>query len=171
MGAALGAARWYTVNTQPQAEHKACFHLGRQGYNTHLPCYLKRRRHARRVDTVTVPFFPRYLFVAIDMATQRWCSINSTIGVSQIVCTGDKPAAVPEGIVTGLKQSEDERGFIELKRPRFSPGDKVTVLNGAFADYAGIFEAETDERRVAILLELRGRKVRVSVEADLIGIG
>ena len=162
------AARWYAVNTQPRAEHKACFHLNRQGFQAYLPRYLKSRRHARRIDTVAAPFFPRYLFVAIDMETQRWRSINSTIGVSHIVCTGESPAPVPDHIIGQLKQNEDERGFIEIRRPRFSPGDKVAVLDGAFADCIGIFEAETDERRVAILLELLGRKVRVSLEADLI---
>lgn len=162
------SARWYAVNTQPRAEHKACFHLNRQGFQTYLPCYLKRRRHARRVDTVAAPFFPRYVFVAMDMAAQRWRSINSTIGVSHIVCTGEMPAPVPAQIIAQLKLSEDERGLIELRRPRFSPGDKVAVLDGAFADCVGIFEAETDEKRVAILLDLLGRKVRVSLEADLV---
>lgn len=165
------ATLWYAVNTQPRAEDKACFHLKRQGFQVYVPRYLKTRRHARRIDTVAAPFFPRYLFVAIDTATQRWRSINSTVGVSHLVCSGEKPAPVPDPIITQLKQSEDARGFIELKRPRFAPGDKVTVLQGAFADYAGIFEAETDDRRVAILLELLGRKVRISLEADLIDAG
>jgi len=167
-GSTLETARWYAVNTQPRAEHKACFHLQRQGFDTYLPRYLKRRKHARRVDTVAAPFFPRYLFVAIDMAAQRWRSINSTIGVSHIVCSGETPALVPDQIIGRLKQSEDERGFIEMAKPRFSRGDKVTVLDGAFADCIGIFEAETDERRVAVLLELLGRKVRVSLAAELI---
>ena len=78
---------------------------------------------------------------------------------------------MPDPIIAQLKQSEDERGFIELKRPRFAPGDKITVLDGAFADCTGIFEAETDETRVAILLELLGRKVRVSLGADLLHTG
>ncbi len=164
-------ASWYAVNTQPRAEDKACFHLKRQGFHTYVPRYLKNRRHARRVDTVAAPFFPRYLFVAIDTEAQRWRAINSTIGVSQIVCTGDKPAPVPNPIIAQLKRSENERGFIELKRPRFAPGDKITVLGGAFADCTGIFEAETDEKRVAILLELLGRKVRVSLAPDLLDAG
>ena len=164
-------ACWYAVNTQPRAEDKAYFHLKRQGFHTYVPRYLKRRRHARRVDTVAAPFFPRYLFVAVDTATQRWRAINSTIGVSQIVCTGERPAPVPDPIIAQLKQNEDERGFIELKRPRFTPGDKITVLEGPFANCTGIFEAETDEKRVAILLELLGRKVRMSVSADLLDTG
>ena len=74
---------------------KACWHLARQGFETYLPRYLKRRRHARRVEMLPAPLFPRYLFVAIDMATQRWRSISSTIGVTQLVCAGDVPAPVP----------------------------------------------------------------------------
>ena len=59
--------RWYVVQTQANAEHKAVAHLGRQGFTTYLPRYLKRRRHARRVDIVPRPLFPRYLFVSIDV--------------------------------------------------------------------------------------------------------
>ncbi|MGD9769432.1 MAG: transcription termination/antitermination NusG family protein, partial [Pseudolabrys sp.] len=57
--------RWYAVQSQPNAENKAVAHLARQGFETYLPRYLKRRRHARRVETVAAPLFPRYLLVAI----------------------------------------------------------------------------------------------------------
>ena len=83
----LGQPRWYVAHTQPHAENKAAVHLGRQGFVTYLPRYLKRRRHARRVDVVSAPLFPRYLFVQIDTAVQRWRSIYSTFGVSQLVVT------------------------------------------------------------------------------------
>jgi transcriptional antiterminator RfaH len=158
----------YAVHTQPHAEDKACFHLNRQGFDIYLPRYLKRRRHARRVDVVVAPFFPRYLFVGVDMAIQRWRSIHSTIGVSRLVCNGDEPAAVPDAVIAEIKRNEDERGYIQLKRPQFTPGDKVMVLEGAFADCFGLFEVATGEDRVAILLDLLGRKVRVSLAADRI---
>ena len=72
----LAAQRWYIVQTHVRAELKATFHLRRQGFETYLPCYLKKSRHARRVDTVATPLFPRYLFVSVDTATQRWHSIG-----------------------------------------------------------------------------------------------
>ena len=74
--------RWFVAHTQPHAEVKATAHLARQGFQIYFPRYLKRRRHARKVDFVAQPLFPRYMFVAIDMATQRWRSIQSTFGVS-----------------------------------------------------------------------------------------
>jgi hypothetical protein len=77
---------WHVVETHPHAEAKAAAHLERQGYATYLPRYLRERRHARRVAIVPAPLFPRYLFVAIDMRTQRWRAIKSTIGVARLVC-------------------------------------------------------------------------------------
>lgn len=162
-----GQPGWYVVQTQPNAESKAVAHLGRQGFATYLPRYLKRRRHARRIDVVAAPLFPRYLFVEIDMAIQRWRSIYSTIGVSQLVCAGDIPALVPRHAVAMLKDREDAAGFIQLDRqPLFHVGDKIRVLDGVFADCLGLYEGMKDSDRVAILLDLLGRKVRVMVDAE-----
>ncbi len=160
---------WYVVQTQPNAERKADAHLKRQGFETYLPRYQKRRRHARKVDLVPAALFPRYMFVSIDIAAQRWLAIRSTVGVSQVVCNGNEPAAVPSGVVERLKASEDANGFIPLDtRPHFNPGDKIKILDGAFADCLGLIDAVTDRERVAILLDLLGRKVRVVLDADFI---
>ena len=143
--------------------------LERQGFATYLPRYQKRRRHARRVDIVPVPVFPRYVFVAIDLARQRWLSIRSTIGVSRLVCQGDAPLAVPDGIVDALIRRHDEAGFVQLMAPLgLRVGDKVRVLGGAFEESLGLFEAITDEQRVTILLDMLGRKVRVTLDSGLI---
>jgi transcriptional antiterminator RfaH len=47
-------------------------------------------------------------------------------------------------------------------------GEKVRVLAGVFGDNLGLFDGMADRDRVAILLELLGRKVRVSLGADLV---
>ena len=160
---------WYVVHTHMHAELKAALHLQRQGFGIYLPRYLKKRRHARRIDRVAAPLFPRYVFVSVDMATQRWHSIRSTIGISRLVSDGDIPAVVPPAIIDGLKQREDTSGFVKLEdRPRFVSGDKIRVRDGAFTDTLGLFKSITGEDRVAILLDLLGRKVRVVLDADFI---
>jgi transcriptional antiterminator RfaH len=162
-------ARWYVVQTQANGEAKAAENLRRQGYEIYLPRYLKRRRHARKVDIVAKPLFPRYMFVTIDMATQRWRSIQSTSGVSHLVTNGDEPAAVPEGVVYALRGREDSKGFVMLDvAPGFAPGDKVRVLAGAFMDNTGLFNGMADHDRVSILLEMLGRQVRVVLDTDLV---
>ncbi|MBU6507895.1 MAG: transcriptional activator RfaH [Alphaproteobacteria bacterium] len=157
--------RWYVVQTHPHAEAKAAAHLVRQGFETYLPRYRKRRRHARQVDLVAAPLFPRYLFVAVDMATQRWRSIQSTFGVARLVANGDAPAPVTDQVVDGLRSREDEGGFVKLEtRVQFAPGQKIQVLNGVFETCLGLFEGIADHERVAILLNFLGRKVRVVLE-------
>jgi transcriptional antiterminator RfaH len=164
-----GLSNWYVVQTHPNAEAKAASHLERQGFSVYLPRYLKRRRHARKIQTVQAALFPRYLFVNIDLQSQRWRSIQSTIGVSRLVTNGDAPAAVPAPIISGLKDREDECGFIAMAQgPSFAPGDKIRILGGAFAEAFGLFEGTSDRDRVAILLDLLGRKVRIMLGADMV---
>ena len=162
-------SRWYLAQTQPRAEAKASLNLSRQGFEIYLPRYLKQRRHARRVEPVLAPLFPGYLFVAIDINAQRWLSIDSTFGVTRLVRDGDRPAAVPLAVISALKSREDAKGFVVLdQRPRFSPGDKIRVLEGAFRDCYGLYEGMSAGERVAILLDLLGRKVRVVLQTDII---
>jgi transcriptional antiterminator RfaH len=162
-------SRWYLAQTQPRAEAKASLNLRRQGFEVYLPRYMKQRRHARRIDCVTPPLFPGYLFVAIDVDAQRWLSVDSTFGVTRLVRDGDRPATVPFGVITALKCREDEKGWIVLdSRPQFSPGDKIRVLEGAFRDCYGLYEGMNAGERVAILLDLLGRKVRVVLQTDII---
>jgi transcriptional antiterminator RfaH len=162
----LSGQRWYVVQSQPNAEHKAIAHLQRQGFATYLPRYLKRRRHARRVEIVPAPLFPRYLFVSIDLTAQRWRSIFSTVGVSRIICNGELPTPVPHEVIGSLRMREDASGFVRMDRlPKFQAGDKIRLLDGAFADCLGLYEGMKDRDRIAILLDLLGRKVRVTVTA------
>ena len=160
---------WYVVQTQANGEAKATHNLQRQGFEVYLPRYLKHRRHARKVDVVAKPLFPRYIFVAIDVATQRWRAVQSTFGVARLVCNGDDPAQVPDGVVGAIRAREDDKGYVAIDAmPTFAPGDKVRVLAGAFMDSAGLFNGLADHDRVSILLDMLGRKVRVVLDADLV---
>jgi transcriptional antiterminator RfaH len=160
---------WYVVQTQINAEAKAARNLVHQGFEIYLPRYLKRRSHARRIENVAAPLFPRYMFVRIDVATQRWRSVQSTYGVSHLVLNGSDPAQVAGQVIEALRAREDSSGYVTLDhRPKFAIGEKVRVLAGVFAENLGLFDGMADRDRVAILLELLGRKVRVSLEANLV---
>lgn len=161
---------WYVVHCQPNAEMRAAEHLARQGFAPYVPSYLKQRRHARRVETVRAPFFPRYLFVWLDVTRQRWRAVNSTVGVSRIVGRGHTPTPVMAGVVDALRRRENADGLLEIAAPatRLRRGDRVRIVDGAFEACEGLFEALTDHERVAILLDLLGRKVRVVLDAGAV---
>jgi transcriptional antiterminator RfaH len=141
--------------------------LRRQGFEVYLPVYSKRRSHAGKTDMVAAPLFPRYLFVAIDLDSQRWRSICSTFGVAQMVCRGDRPAPLADEIIAELRSREDEHGLIGLGSV-FRPGERVRVVGGAFADHFGMFDSMGVGERVAVLLDLLGRKVRAVMNINVI---
>src|SRR6266852_1508112 len=146
--------RWYVAHTQPLAEPRASWHLRNQGFAVYLPRYLKRRRHARRIDWVATPLFPRYLFVGMDLALARWRAIRSTIGVSGLVCNGDRPTPVPAGVIEAIQAREDDKGAVTLQTmPTFDKHDRVQIVEGALRGLSGLFEGATDDERVIVLLE------------------
>ncbi len=161
--------RWYVTHTQPGSEAKASWHLGNQGFAVYLPCYLKRRRHARRIDWVVTPLFPRYLFIGMDLATARWRAIRSTIGIAGLVCHGDRPTPVPVGIVEEIKARENDKGVVALPPPPlFDKGDRIHITEGALRGLSGLFDGTSDEERIIILLDLLGRRMRVRVPLETV---
>src|SRR5262249_21254883 len=112
------AMSWFAVQTMPRAEDRARDHLKRQNYETYLPRLRKRRRHARRVDTVLRPLFPGYLFVSFDPSRDPWRAINSTIGVIRLVGFGDVLVPVPDKVIEGLRSLEDDKGIIVGAGPK-----------------------------------------------------
>jgi transcriptional antiterminator RfaH len=160
---------WYVAHTQPSSESKASWHLRNQGFAVYLPRYLKRRRHARRIDWVPAPLFPRYLFIGMDLAVARWRAIRSTIGVAGLVCHGDRPTPVPAGIVEAIQAREDGQGVVVVPAaPLFDKGDRVHIAEGALRGLSGLFEGIADEARVIVLLDLLGRQLRVHVPLETV---
>jgi len=160
---------WCAVQTHARAEDKAAFHLRRQGYTVFLPKHLKRRKHARRIDWVPAPMFPRYLFVALDPDAGQWWSIRSTIGVSNLISFDGRPASVPFEIIDEIMARQDEKGLVKTHAGCvFKPGDRVKIINGPLNDVEGLFESPTDKERVTILLNLMGREVRVRVPLETV---
>jgi transcriptional antiterminator RfaH len=156
--------RWFVARTHPNGEFKALGHIVRQGFDAYLPRYLKRRRHARKTDTVQSPLFPGYIFVGMDLEQARWRALNSTVGVSELICHSGQPAPVPDEIIDDIRMHEDDRGYVVLSRQAaLQRGDRVRITDGAMADQVGIFDAPSDQYRVFLLLDLLGRQVRVKM--------
>jgi len=102
---------WYVVQTHTNSEAKAAENLRRQGYEVYLPQMRRWRSHARRRELVMRPLFPRYLFVRFDAETARWRAIFSTVGVSNLICEGDRPLAVPQPVIAGIQEAEASGSF------------------------------------------------------------
>ena len=157
--------RWFVAATHPNREKLAEQQLANQAFITFFPKRLKTVRHARKSQNRVVSFFPGYLFVALDLKANRWRSINGTIGVKSLIMGGDRPLAVPEGVVEQLQEMTDEKGFLKL-RDELNPGDRIRILNGPMADMIGEIDRLDGKHRARVLLDLLHSKVHTVVPLD-----
>jgi len=165
---AMAMLKWYVVHTQSHKEWLAYDHLVQQGFEVYLPSIKKKRSHARKITTVKVPLFPRYLF--IKMGDQdRWRSVNGTRGVSYILSNEHQPLALDCTVIESLQASEIENGVVELSSlTSFVKGDQVWILAGYFKEQMARFERLTDHNRALLLLNFMGLQTKVSVSLDVI---
>ncbi|TPQ49421.1 transcriptional activator RfaH [Prosthecomicrobium hirschii] len=160
--------RWYAVYTLPNKEVIARRHIERQGWLVFLPLIEKTRRHARRITTVHAALFSRYLFVRMNVARDRWRSINGTTGVACLVMSGDRPLAVPPGLVEALACAVRPDGVIEPDYG-YRPGDRVRLVAGPLAGGIGELLALDDKGRVELLLTLlSGSMLRVRMARTML---
>lgn len=158
--------RWRLVRALTGREVFAGEHLERQGFRTFLPKQHKTVRHARKVRVTLGAYFPGYLFVEVDLARDRWRSINGTLGVAHLVGGAERPTPVPRGVVEALIAAADERGV--LTGPPLKAGQKVRIVAGAFADKLAVIERLDEAGRVRVLLEIISGQVAVTVARDFL---
>lgn len=159
---------WFCIMAKPNQEKIAADNLKDQDYEVFLPKHQVKRRHARKLEIVSRPLFPGYLFVQFDRATTQWRPIRGTRGCIGPLMAGDEPAAVPDHVIEGLKR-RIVGGFVKLDVQTFKPGEKLRVTDGPFRDHSAIFSADMDDdARVHVLINLLGRQVRVPVPVDML---
>lgn len=154
---------WTVAYTQILKEKVAKQNLLEQEFEVYLPMFKKTRRHARRVDEVLTPLFPRYLFVGIDLEVAHWRSVNGTRGVSYLLVNDDRPVLIPNNIIEDLKAREENGLVPATSLLLFAKGDKVRILEGAFKDQVATFENLDSKKRVQLLLSFLGRETKVSL--------
>lgn len=151
---------WYVVHTLPFCETRAQTQIENQGFRTFLPKRLKTVRHARKLSTVTAAFFPRYLFVVLDLTRDQWRSVNGTFGVASMVMQGDQPHPVPRGVVEMLIAATDSHGNLQIGK-HLKIGGSIRVAVGPFADQLAVLDHIDGSGRIRVLLGMLGRKVTV----------
>ena len=161
--------RWYVAYTRTGLERIAKGHLENQGFTTYLPRRRRERRHARKVDSILVPFFPSYIFVAFDIEQDPWRSVNGTYGIRYLVGMGDSVLPVPDGVIAAIRERENAEGLIDIaEEPPFAPGEVVEITRGALAAQTAIFKCANDNQRVTLLLSLLGRETEVKLPSSAV---
>ncbi|MER9837852.1 transcription antiterminator NusG [Mesorhizobium sp. M0145] len=167
---AAPATRWYAASVFPGKEHVAERHLRIQGFQPFVPRCEKTVRHARRLETRVAAYFPGYMFVAIDIASQRWRSINGTFGVRSLVTQGDRPLPVPSGLVERFIALTGRHGLLDFSGG-LAAGASVRILSGPFAEMIGRLDRLDPAGRARVLVAIMNGEIPVDLDArELVAI-
>jgi transcriptional antiterminator RfaH len=122
---------------------------------------------ARKVQ----PYFPGYLFVHVALELVGKSSIEWIPGGAGLVSFGNEPASVSDSLVFAIKQRIESLKMVSgEKHIPFCKGDNVTVHEGVFKGYEGIFDIQlSGTDRVRVLLSfLENRLILVEMSASCI---
>ncbi len=156
---------WFLVRSKPRQESVALTHLARQGYESYLPLFATEKLVRRKSTVVQEPMFARYLFVRLDTTGQgqSWSPIRSTVGVSELVCFGSRPARVDDALIATLREREATQQADPITL--FAHGDNVRITEGAFAGLEAIYQMNDAEGRSMVLLDLLSKPVAMTIDA------
>jgi transcriptional antiterminator RfaH len=157
---------WFIVQLKPNGIANALRNLHRQGFGTFHPRQTATRRMRDKLVTREEPVFPGYLFVNFEVSTAPWRRINGTLGVARLLTTPSLvPARVPAAFMEALHRRCGPDGLV---RPpdALAPGDVVRVVAGPFAETVSRIEALDRDGRIAILMEVMGQAVRLSLRPE-----
>src|SRR6516225_4521900 len=130
------------------------------GYEIYNP-QLREPRHRRGRKIIGVSqLFPGYCFLLIINA---WYSARWSPGVVRLVMDGERPAVVPDAVISEIR-SRERNGYVVLPKPRgLALGTRMKVLQGPLQGQIGLLAALRPHERVLVLLQLLGGQQRVEL--------
>lgn len=156
---------WYLVQCKPRQDERAEENLTRQGYECYRPVCPRPRVPGTKEQKSPESLFPGYVFINLPADTS-WAPLRSTRGVTRIVGFGGQPLSISAQLIEQLRVRS------QMKAPcRFSPGDKVVILDEGFAGLEAIFLATDGEHRVILLVNLLNRQHSIKLPANSIVSG
>ena len=161
---------WYVIYTHAGKELYSANELRKQGFKIYIPTFLKLVRHSRYIKNVLKPFFPRYIFINLNLETEGWRKINYTRGVVKLISANEKPVMISELVIKELKLLENDKGFIDQHSlSNYKKGEELEIINGPLKGLSGIFDGLSEDLRVKVLLNFMGRKINIPIHNEWVG--
>jgi transcriptional antiterminator RfaH len=153
---------WACAQLETHHERYALHCLGVAGFEVYQP---RIRRVGARKSNGTAALFPGYAFILVEL---QWHAAYWSPGVSRLILNGERPARVPDRVISELRARE-RNGLVVLPRKpavgSFALGDKLRVKAGPFTGLDGIYAGMAPRERVMVLLSMLGGQARVELPA------
>lgn len=171
MMAQSSAVHWHVAQCRPRGELIAKMNVDKLKLDAFLPTLSRRRQIGRRAADLIEPLFPGYLFVAFDPHLTQWRKIAAQRGVVRLLCHGDRPDTIPDGVIDRLRERANADGLIPDDSPetiiRYAVGKWLRLVDGPFAGHPGMVAEQYDGKgRVSLLLSILGSQRNIAVPLE-----
>lgn len=176
-------ARWYVANSGTGHDAKTEDVLKREGFEFYYPRmtvirYKPRDRMSQRqrragfpiAEKKSIPLFPRYFFVFLDLGVRGWHDTFERAGLHGIISHTGRPLPAPiaTAVILALKARESDGGItaaVETQQFMFEVGEEVRISAGVFCGFnavvqnipQGPVDALDESARIKLLVSLFGR--------------
>ena len=150
---------WYCMRTKPQKEDFAAQQLRPVCEDVYLPLVRWRRLVGKRLEWVTEPLVPGYIFARFSL-TEHFEKVCSTPGVTPAIGPqAGRPQEVDPQLIAALRQCSPH-GYIEIPLEPFAVGEAGTDVVRPFQKLRSLCQYEGKAgARVAALLDLLSSQV------------
>ena len=110
-------------------------------------------------------FFPGYVLVQMNLATETQFLIEETYGVLNFIGPGNKPQELKEKELRRILGDTEERNKRNLMAAPYAVGDSIKVVDGPFNDFSGyVQEINEEKQKVKVMVSIFGRATPVELD-------
>lgn len=154
---------WYAVYTIVRHEKSVCSSLLNKEIDTYLPIREVVNRWKDRNKKVSLPLFPGYLFVNLDVRDKM--NVLTTKGVVRMLGINGDPTPIPDEQVNSIKNLLESNLRYDPYQ-YIAEGREVEVVNGPLAGTKGRILQRRGQYRLILSVDLIQRAVSVEVDID-----
>jgi len=163
--------RWYVVHTYSGYENKVknnlehrigSMHMNDKIFEVVVPVEDVLEYKSGRKQLIQKKLLPGYLLVRMKLDDDSWYVVRNTPGVTGFVGTSARPTPISNDEVDRILARQKADKPVVLAE--FAEGEGVKVVEGPFADFAGIVsEVSLDQSKLKVLVSIFGRETPVEL--------
>jgi transcription antitermination factor NusG len=129
----------------------------------------RKRQWTDREKLVEFPLFPSYVFGRFSLREMH--EVLTTPGVSTVVRSNGYPTPIPEADISNVQRFVEAlllAGIEAEQRPMFEEGQRVKVMDGAFAGVEGMVVERRGRKRVLVGIHAIGQGFEIDIDTKLL---
>jgi transcription antitermination factor NusG len=153
---------WFAVQTRPRHEKKVAQELQAKGILPYLPLHASLHRWSDRLQSVSLPLFPGYVFVRTGASVHDRVAVLQTNGITGFVGVRGQGISIPDQQIQAI-QAVIQSGVSIGQYPFLQEGTRVRIRSGSLAGVEGLLVAKNEDLSLVISVELIQRSLAVRI--------